>query len=82
MPPKKKNARRECMRCDSLNNDFMIECETCLSWTHYECAELSKDQVDNIAAINYTCSLCEIDTGKEEKKGTRIRRDVSNMKEI
>ena len=79
MPPKKKNARRECMRCDSLNNDFMIECETCLSWTHYECAELSKDQVDNIAAINYTCSLCEIDTGKEEKKGTRIRRDVSNI---
>ena len=78
MPGKKRGMKSECAVCECPNTDEMVECETCLSWTHYDCAKLSDAQITNINSINYTCQLCNADTGNGDKRTTsRSRKYVS-----
>ena len=45
-----------CAICDQVNNEDMVECEHCFSWTHNTCAGFSEEEARK---VKYYCKFCK-----------------------
>merc|ERR1711972_848965 len=49
-----------CAMCDQVNNEDMLECEHCYSWTHNICAGFSEQEARK---LRYYCKYCSLKYG-------------------
>ena len=49
-----------CAMCDQVNNEDMLECEHCYSWTHNTCAGFSEQEARK---LRYYCKYCSLKYG-------------------
>lgn len=65
-----------CMNCMLKDSDEMIQCESCDWWLHYDCANLSKNLVDEID--RYYCEACrESDANLKIVWHVKLAKDTS-----
>ena len=61
-----------CSQCKKYDNEFMIECNECKAWTHYQCTELPLNMIASLVngRRKYSCASC-IDINETLEKYTK-----------
>ena len=55
-----------CIECDASDTEFMIQCDLCLGWYHYVCANVDNCSQATLEHMKFLCSKCQPD--KKRKK--------------
>jgi hypothetical protein len=54
----------KCSECQGLEHEFMINCDTCGDWIHYECSELPSYMISQLVSVEtnpFCCKTCTTD---------------------
>ena len=71
-----------CAICDGKNNNYMIECHKCFSWTHHSCDNLTEKAARKLP--KYFCIGCRLkfDALQVQKSSTPLKKTTKFHKHL
>lgn len=60
------NMEQNCHKCDEVDSERMVQCDSCNSWYHFDCVGVDS----NVADVSWNCEICRRDTSAAAAKPT------------